>query len=244
MTIEPVCKVAEMTGPLLCPFFDVAAEMNLGVVVIGGFLGGFLQPAYARLSKELPDPPAVHFLWTPLLGVAAAGISVYVVANSVPTATIRLLFFSLLCGLAFPAVLASAVDGLTRRTEDVQRNVADIAKAAESNEVANTSDAAERLRRALSGNHADQIGVSGVPVVEATGQTAVRNIAETAKVDPSTASEVIIQLRQVGAVAETAGYPGIVRSVARQLNKLSELQIDPALITLAKDSAKHLDVPE
>lgn len=241
MAVESVCKIAEWAGPLTCPFLERAAEVNLGVVVFGGLAGGLLQPVYARLNPKQPNPSTGRFWWNPLLGLAAAGISVYVVANSKPDDAVRLLFFAVLCGLAFPSVLASAVDRLTQNTEDVQRDVAQIAQQAESNDVDVTAQAADDLRTTLANNPVDAIGARGVRVVEAGAQLAVQNIAQTAKTDPSTAGEVINQLQQVAAVAKTAGYSGTVKAAATQLAKLgTTAHIEDALKSIANGAAKQL----
>jgi hypothetical protein len=134
--------------------------------------------------------------------------------ESKPDDAVKLLFFTLLCGLAFPSVPALVVDVLAKGTEDVQNNVAKIARQAESNEVEKATQAADDLRTTLTRNPADAIGAKGVPVVEASAQIAVENIAQTAKADPSTAGEVINQLQQVAAVAMTASYSGTVKAAA------------------------------
>jgi len=225
---------------LICPFIADAAKANLGVVLIGGLIGGLLQPAYAKLNPDRPDPAGGHVLWCALLGVAAAGISVYVVANNENMDPTRLLFFALLCGLAFPSVLASAVDGVGKRTLQLQRDVAQIAEQAKSNDIASTTQAADQLKTTLARNPIDAIGSKGVPVVEASAQIAVQNIAETAAANPGATSDVINQLQQVGAVAKTAGYTETVKAAADELVKLSEAQSDAAIKAIARDAANKL----
>lgn len=236
---DSICKVAEWSGPLICPFFDEAAHMNLGAVVIGGLIGGALQPLYEQLSDDHRNPTRWDYLRNGLLGVAAAGIAVYVAIPHDHSNVVRILFFAMLCGLAFPSVLTSAIGGLNRKTQQVQQNVAQIAQDAQDNNIRKTVQVAEQLRTELGNNPARDIGASGVPVVEASAQTAVRNIAQTAKVDLQSAAEVIGQLQEVAAVAQTAGYKDTVQAAAEQLSKLSTLQIAPELQALADGAAKR-----
>lgn len=224
-----------------CVFADKAADLNLGVVLIGGVAGGLLQPIYARLNPDRKNPPSGHFLWSALLGLAAAGISVYVVANSNTTEPVRLLFFSLLCGLAFPSVLTSAVDSVSKRTEEMQRDMAVIAQQARSNEIADTAEAANQLKTTLARHPAETINAGGVSVVEASAQIAVQNIAETANTNPETASSVVNQLQQVGTVARTTGYEATANAVADELKKLSSgADIDDAAKDAAREAARRL----
>ena len=81
----------------------------LGIVSLGGAIGGFLLPVMEQ-SGLVEARLSVGFLLAPLLGIAAAGISVFVLANCRLDDKLRLLFFSLLCGLTFPSVLASAMN--------------------------------------------------------------------------------------------------------------------------------------
>lgn len=227
-------------GGMACSFFASAAKANLGLVVLGGLCGGLLQPVYARLNPDRPNPATSHAMWCALLGLAAAGISVYVVANSQTDQPIRLLFFSVLCGLAFPSVLTSAVDSVGKRTEQVQRDVAQIAKDAKSDDMVTTAQAADQLKTTLARNPIDAIGSKGVPVVEATAQIAVQNIAETATNNPATTAEVINQLQQVGAVAKTAGYTATVKTAAAELAKLGEGPASEEIKAIARDAADRL----
>ncbi len=239
MAIEAaVCAVPG----LFCPFIAEASKANLGVVVVGGLIGGLLQPIYQRLSEDHPDPPSTGYLANALLGLAAAGITVYVATDARHEDAIRLLFFAMLCGLAFPSVLNSAVSGLGKRTEDVQRSVAKIASDTRSNDLDDTTKGADQLRTTLADNPAAAIGARGIPVIEASAQTAVRNIAQTAKLDPNLASEVINQLQQLGAVAKIAGYFQTVEAAGEQLAKLGAAQSDQGLKAIANEAAKQFGV--
>jgi len=209
-------------GGWICAFVYQAAQLNLGVVLLGGLAGGLLQPIFARLNPDRQNPSSGHFAWSALLGVAAAGISVYVIANSETGNAIQLLFFSLLCGLAFPSVLTSAVDSVSKQTQDVQDTVAKAAEQARSNNIDDTSQAAKQLKNTLARNPAGVLASKGVTSVEATAQIAVQNIADTATGNPGATPEVINQLQQVETVARTTGYEATAKAAAEEIRKLSE----------------------
>ena len=201
-------------------FLSTASDENLGLVVIGGLIGGLLQPVFARLNPRNDDPPLINFIFSPILGIAAAGISIYVIANSDPNAPMRILFFALLCGLAFPAILTSAVDNVSRRTEAVQKKVAKIANEASSDGMAETTQAASDLKSVLSRNPADTLKPDGQAVIETSAKMAITNIANTAINDRSMLNNVIQELREVETVANVAGWLETASAAANQLNKL------------------------
>jgi hypothetical protein len=215
--------VAQCGSGWLCPFWAWAQFLNLGVVLFGGVIGGLLQPIYARLNPDRTNPPGGDFLWSALLGLAAAGISVYVVANSNTHDPVRLLFFSLLCGLAFPSVLTSAVDSVSKKTQQLQDNVTRAADQARSDDPVETALAADQLKKALASSPLDALGGRGVSGVEANAQIAVQNIAGTASANPESASDVINQLQQVATVAKTMGYEATATTAEEEIKKL----IDP-----------------
>lgn len=213
-------------GSWICPFIERATDVNLGAVLVGGLIGGVLQPVFARLDPERKNPTPLNYLWTALLGLAAAGVAVYVAADSKTGDPIRLLFFSIVCGLAFPAVLTRAVTNLGNHAAEVQQDVANAAEQARSNQAADVVQAADQLKTTLARNPIDAIGAKGAPVVEATAQIAVQNIADTAAQNIATAADVVNQLQQVGTIAKTAGYTAIVAAVIEELKKLTSADID------------------
>lgn len=205
-------------------FLAIATEANLGLVIAGGLIGGLLQPVFAKLNPRSDDPPNINFLFAPILGVAAAGISIYVIANSDTDAPMRILFFALLCGLAFPAILTSAVDNVARRTETVQKQVAQIASDASSDGIAETAQAASQLKAVLSRNPSDTLKSGGQAVIEKSAKMAVNNIANTAMVDPAARDRIVQELREVKAVADAAGWNETASAAADQANILESIR--------------------
>lgn len=221
-------------------FLAAAGEAQLGIVVFGGLLGGLLQPVVARLNPKSEDPTTQSYFLSPLLGIAAAGISIYVLANSDTTQPMRLLFFALLCGLAFPAVLSSAVDTVGRRTTNVQREVAEIAGRAKSTGLVETSAAAKDLRDVLARNPTDSIKPEGQSVIESVAQQAVNNIAQTPATTPTAERQVIEELQAVGTVARSTGWDKAAETVAEQLVRLSETMDDKTAKAAAGQAAQRL----
>lgn len=222
-------------------FFDAASEANFGVVIIGGVLGGLLQPIVAKLNPNAQDPENKTFFLSPLLGVAAAGISIYVLANSNTEDPLRLLFFALLCGLAFPAVLTSAVDNVGRKTTSVQREVTEIAERAKADGIQQTAEAAQQLRTTLVRNPPDSLMPEGQKLIETAAQQAVSNIAQTPAADAKTQRQVVDELQEVGTVARTAGWDGTAQAAADELKRLSGVIDDKAVKAAAEQAAQRLE---
>lgn len=197
---------------------------SLGIVALGGLIGGALQPVVATLHPRIDAPPNIHYLFSPLLGVAAAGISVFVLANTETDKSdwLELLFFSVLCGLAFPAILTSAIDNVGKRTGEVQREMTGIAQQAVSNNPATVVATGDKLKEVIIANPAATITTDGQKAVETTGQLAVKNLAETVAADPAQAREVVEQLKEVATVAKSAGYIDLAQSTGAELAKLAE----------------------
>lgn len=210
--------------------WQAAQAANLGMVFIGGIVGGLLQPVVARLNPRTDNPPNINFLYSPLLGFAAAGISVYVVANSKTDEPIHLLFFALLCGLAFPSVLTSAVDNVTRRTNEMQQQVANIAEKARDDGPGSTVEAANELKATLAHNPAATVNESGKMQIENLSQQAVSNIGKSAdaNANPNVTALIIKQLEEVATIARSSGWQGTARAADSELDRLDPEHDTPA----------------
>jgi fluoride ion exporter CrcB/FEX len=193
--------------------------MSIKLVVLGGFLGGLLQPAVARLDPSQVNPTWPNWLIGPVLGIAAAGITVFVLANSNTENKLRLLFFSLLCGLAFPAVLTSAVEGVNAQSKDVTERAEKIATKA----VAGNADAAAAdLTKAMLDNPTStDIDRSAEAHLESSAETVVSKLADKAEAGTgASADKAIEQLKQIGTAARSAGYDGTAIRVTEELKKI------------------------
>jgi hypothetical protein len=224
----------------LSAFFDAAAKANLGVVMFGGFVGGLLQPVVAKLRPNTANPPLGAYWQSPLLGIAAAGISIYVLAHTDTQDAMPTLFFSLLCGLAFPAVLSAAVDNVGQRSNNVQREVAAIAVSAKADGIADTAKAAKDLRTVLSQNPPGSVKPEAQGIIEAAAEQALNNIAQTVADSPTDQRQLIEELKDVGAVALSAGWDKTAQAAADQLKKLSESLGDKTAKAAAEHGAERL----
>jgi len=224
-------------------FFVAAKAVNFGVVIFGGLVGGLLQPVVARLRPNAENPPTSSYWQSPLLGVAAAGISIYVLADSNTKEPLRILFFALLCGLAFPAVLTTAVDNISRRTREVTREVAAIAQQAKADGIEETAKAAQALRTVLVQNPPASITPAAQEVIETAAQKAVSSIAETPVTTIALQRQLIDELKEVGTVAKNAGWTGTAQEAADQLKKMSETMKDGSLKASAERGVERLTTP-
>jgi hypothetical protein len=219
-------------------FWHIAANSNLWLVACGGLIGGLLQPIVARLIPNAQNPPGQAYLFSPLLGIAAAGISVYVVTPTDTSQVMRLLFFSLLCGLAFPAVLAQAIDTVGQKTANVQKKMTQIANQAETDDVGDTAQAAQQLRVTLAQNPLDSLKLDGQAAVETEANRAVGNIADTPLKTADDQRQIIEELQDVGTVAKTAGWRGTAQATISALTKLGA-SVKDNQVQLAATRAVH-----
>lgn len=101
---------------------------DVSIVLGAGAIGGLLATAIQGLLKHdgnlvtyvIPIIPFGKSVLYALLGAIAAALSVYIAANSKLDDLKRLTFFALLCGITFPAILASSVD---QAGEDAQQKL-------------------------------------------------------------------------------------------------------------------------
>lgn len=193
--------------------------LSVKMVALGGFLGGLLQPAVARLDPSQVNPTWPNWLIGPVLGIAAAGITVFVLANSNTENKMRLLFFSLLCGLAFPAVLTSAVEGVNAQSKDVSDRAEQIATKAVAG---NTGGAALDLTKTMLENPtSSDIDRNAEAQLESTADAVVSKLADTAEAGAgASADKAIQQLKQIGTAARSAGYDGTAIRVTEELKKI------------------------
>lgn len=221
-------------------FIDAAEKANLAVVVLGGFFGGILQPVVAKLNPRAESPEEgkilVSGLLSGLLGVAAAGISSYILTDSTHTETIRLLFLAMVSGLAFPTVLTSAVDTKGQKTNKVQQEVLKIADDTKADGIDDTAKAAEQLRMVLAKNPPKSVNPEGQGVIETMAQQAVTNIAQTQANTLAIQRRIVDELKEIGTVAKTTGWEKTAQTVIDQLNIFGE-KIEDKTIKAAVEQA-------
>lgn len=204
-------------------FMDVFKEPALAVVAAGGVIGGSLQPVVAKfLPGASAAPTRFGFLMSPALGIAAAGISVFVIAHTDTAKGLPLFFFSMLCGLGFPVVLSQAVGSLGKTTAAATREVSKIADQANSNDPLVVAAATTQLREAMVKTPATTVTEDGANKIAESASRAVANIAQTAQAAPAEARSIVDQLVAVATVAQSAGYDATTAEVAKQLEMLSK----------------------
>ena len=143
--LEIFDKVASSISPV--------DKLALGIVSLGGAVGGFLLPVM-QSAGLVESRLSVGFTLAPLLGIAAAGISVFVLANCRLDDKLRLLFFSLLCGLTFPTVLASAMNAQSQAGIKAEKAAETIT--ADAGKMDNKA-ASDAIAKALAANQADTL---------------------------------------------------------------------------------------
>jgi hypothetical protein len=222
---------------------------DISLVAIGGAIGGMLQPMLVRFDPSLQNPDGLSFAIGPLLGIAAAGISVFVLANSKTDDKPRLLFFSVLCGLAFPSVLTTAIDTLDPQSQAVENKAEIIAKTAAKGK---TNQAADELTAAMAQNPASA-GIEQIvqEKLEVSANAVVSDLAEKAGSGAAKSGDAIEQLKEIGTTARNSGYDGVALRVTEELKKLesskavdADGQADAAQAADAVIGVRLMEMPE
>jgi hypothetical protein len=232
----------------ICTFLISARKVNLGVVAFGGFAGGVLQPVVATLAPKLETPESVvKFIRSGvlggLLGIAAAGISAYILTDASHTDPVRLLFLSVVSGLAFPAVLAAAVDTKTQQTRKAQLEVQEAADATKATDLDGTAKGADQLQVALVQNPPRSMKSDGQAMIETMAQQAVNNIAQTEVKTGADQRQIVEVLKNVGNVARQTGWDQTKQAVIDQLTILSTSLGDDTAKKAADEAVKRLSEP-
>lgn len=205
---------------------DGISKQDIGLVAIGGGFGGFLQPILARFDPSQQNPDFSNWFLGPILGIAAAGITVFVLANSNTENKLRLLFFSLLCGLAFPSVLTRAVETLDPVSQEVVSKAEDIAAKAATGK---TEQAAVELATTMTQNPATvAVQKEAEQKLEASANAVVSDLVEKAgSAESSTEQAAVERLKQIGDSARDAGYDGVALRVNDELQRIEAVK-EPA----------------
>lgn len=242
MTDNVDSEATPTVGEARTGFFNFKKDelASVKLVVFGGLLGGLLQPAVAQLNPSQANPSWSNIFLGPVLGIAAAGISVFVLANSKTDDKMRLLFFSLLCGLAFPAVLTSALQSVSPQSQAVEERVEEIATAAAEGD---TSGAAIALAQTMRDNPTSQdIDRAAEAKVENTADAVVTELATKAEAsegapaaDAADANKAIGELKQLGTAARAGGYDGTAIRVNKALRKI---EANPAVSIEQRQNAR------
>ena len=162
------------------------------LVCIGGLVGGLL---YVATGGDLGDNEDIlGYIVACFGGICAAGIGVFVLANSNTEDRFRLLFFSVVCGFSYPVVLEAA------------RNVAPTSS---ENAIADARSAVQRDPVEASGSLAETIKENPALATEPGAGVEIANLTTQAidTIKPkSNAGEGVRALEIIGVAAAKAGY--------------------------------------
>lgn len=207
--LEIFDKVASSISPV--------DKLALGIVSLGGAVGGFLLPVM-QSAGLVESRLSVGFPLAPLLGIAAAGISVFVLANCRLDDKLRLLFFSLLCGLTFPTVLATAMNAQSQAGIKAEKAAEVITATAGKLDNKAASDA---IVKALEANQADALSddPDAAEKLETAAKVVVDRLASAAS-NPVDPEANIANLSKIGEAAKASGHDATVVAVASALQTL------------------------
>ena len=191
------------------------------LVCIGGLIGGLL---YVSTGGDLGDNDGIAGYFVACFGgICAAGIGVFVLANSNTEDRFRLLFFSVVCGFSYPVVLEAA------------RNVAPTSS---ENAIADARSAVQRDPVEASGSLAETIKENPALATEPGAGVEIANLTTQAidTIKPkSNAGEGVRALEIIGVAAAKAGYNDQAR---RAIERLEGVKTPEGGMTIEADRAK------
>ena len=179
------------------------------VVVVSGLFGGILAASVQALFKSdgnlttffVPYLTIGQYAWFGLFGMLAAGFSVYVAANCQRDDLIRLAFFALSCGIAFPAILLETQTKVAKQTQAKIENVSDLVANQPANQIAQVAPAAAAtVTKTLAQTPASEVDDQTKAIVsdQTTGIIQDLNSANT----PAASAAA----KQIFSAAKRAGY--------------------------------------
>lgn len=162
-----------------------------GLILGAGAIGGFLSWVWAAtLGKPLAGSPWLMIPASMVLGMGAAFLGVYLLANSDTRALMRCLAFAIACGFSWKPVYDAGDALVSQRTREQQEGTAkDLSKKAET--------AIRRVEKAQPSEVAPRISEAADAALEAA--RAAQKVD-----DPSVRSEVSLNVTKLLAVAQKA----------------------------------------
>ncbi len=208
----------------LATFLSPIDRRALGIVAAGGAIGGLLLPVMEK-SGLVESRLSVGFMTAPLLGIAAAGISVFVLANCRLEDKLRLLFFSLLCGLTFPTVLATAMNAQSPAGKKADDAANKIYANAGSGNATIRPETVTATTEALVKNNASTLNddPEAAKKLESAASVVVGQLATTTQSNTATIAN-IESLKKIGEAAKMGGHDATVVAVASALQRLETNQ--------------------
>lgn len=182
----------------------------LSLVLFGGFAGGLLLllmgDGFFSHSSKL-----VCLAQASLFGMAAAGIGVFVLANTDLNNRYRLLFFALTCGLSFPIVFEAAQDLIRNRPA-----TASAEQAKKDAKAATPNAAVEILTEAVSQQPASKVPPAAADALVAAQMATIDRLSS-----PQLETDAqIAGLRDLAAAAGRAGYVAPAQRAADELARI------------------------
>lgn len=222
-----------------------------GFGAIGGLISWVLQAATG--GHLLP------FAWywsvpaALLLGGGAAGIGVYVLANTDLTATGRALFFALLCGVFFRPVWRAGSDFINgavsqskaqSQLSDVQASTQQLSQAVAAHQPQQVQTAVQKTGEATANLVQQSASVPDEEVrdeLQAKSAKAVDAITAAASKAPSASVE---SLYKIGLAAKQTDQTTLTLHVLDSLRQVGNSNADEATMNKAREYASKIEMPK
>jgi hypothetical protein len=222
----------------------------VGVGAAGGFIGWLLQEATG--GHLLPWPAYAAIPAALLLGAGAAGIGVYVLANTDLQQVGRAVFFALLCGVFFKPVWQAGSDFIggafaqskaTSTAGELNSSARDLHKAVTSAPEQQVQSAVQQTGQKttdLIQQTADVKDAELKSKLEKKSAEAVETIAAAA---PKAPDASVDSLERIGQVAKKTNQNAITVNVLSSLHQIETSSTDPRVVAKAREAANQLRKP-
>jgi len=215
------------------------------IVLIAGTAGGFASWAYGWISG---NPVAGGFWSLPLslfFGAFAAGVGVFVLANTDTSAFGRLVFFAALCGFSWKPVLDAGTAFVKQSITEQAQHQSDLAASDEAEQIVGLAAALTNASSEVVAQQFQSVAASLTDALESASTisdpkmskqaqsnltTAVRTLALVA---PKAPSITIPELQKVSATAEAIGDKKTSLVTSASLNLLASTNKEIASVRTA-----------
>lgn len=218
-----------------------------GSGAVGGLVAWVLQAATG--GRLLPFPWYASVLAALLLGGCAAGIGVYVLANTDLSQVGRVVFFSVVCGIGFKPVFKAGSDFLSgtlsqaqaqSKSSDVQQNTKQLSQAVANQQPQQVLAAVQKTgdtTASLVQQSASVPDEAFKAELQAKSAQAVDAIAAAASKAPDASVE---SLYKIGAAAKQTDQTDLTLQVLNSLRLVENSGADPATKNKAREYASKI----
>jgi len=223
----------------------------VGSGAIGGFMAWILQTSTG--GRLLPWPWYGSVPAAMLLGGGAAGVGVFVLANTDIRHRGRALFFALLCGVSFKPVWQAGSNFVTgavsqaqaqSQLSELQANTSRLNESVQSGSVEDLQRAVQETAGATSALLSQAEQVPDAELKERLQEGSVQAIDTIAAATSKAPEASLDSLYKIGIAARERNQTTLARHVIDSLNKIESSNPDPSVAKKAREAAADIQASD